>query len=180
MVTVIDGAYDSVKAIVPTGPTPYSLCYDSKNDKVYCADWGGDDVTVIDGAGDSVLKTIGVGGGPYDLVWNPAQNRVYVANSSGSSISVLRGLAGGVQETMNEERGTMKPNPTIIRGVLFLPDVSSRKPHAASLLDISGRKVMDLKPGANDVRALAPGVYFVRAVSRELSAVSCRKVVVTR
>jgi len=30
------------------------------------------------------------------------------------------------------------------------------------LLDISGRKVLDLKPGANDVRQLAPGVYFVR------------------
>jgi hypothetical protein len=49
------------------------------------------------------------------------------------------------------------------------------------LLDISGRQVLDLKPGANDVRALAPGVYFVR----ELSAASpkpqaVRKVVVTR
>jgi hypothetical protein len=31
----------------------------------------------------------------------------------------------------------------------------------ASLLDISGRKVMGLRTGANDVRALAPGVYFV-------------------
>ncbi len=51
-----------------------------------------------------------------------------------------------------------------------------------SLLDASGRKVMDLQPGANDVRALAPGVYFVRygpsAVSRELSVIT--KVVVTR
>jgi hypothetical protein len=51
---------------------------------------------------------------------------------------------------------------------------------SVSLLDISGRKVADLHPGANDVRALAPGVYFVRAVSRELSAVSCSKVVITR
>ena len=34
--------------------------------------------------------------------------------------------------------------------------------------------------GANDVRSLAPGVYFVRAVSCEPSAVSCQKVVVTR
>jgi hypothetical protein len=29
-------------------------------------------------------------------------------------------------------------------------------------MDVSGRKVMDLRRGANDVRALAPGVYFVR------------------
>jgi hypothetical protein len=30
-------------------------------------------------------------------------------------------------------------------------------------LEISGRNVLDLHSGANDVRALAPGVYFVRA-----------------
>jgi hypothetical protein len=53
----------------------------------------------------------------------------------------------------------------------------------AELLDISGRKVADLRPGANDVRALAPGVYFVRhepsAVSRERSVASVRKVIIT-
>ena len=50
---------------------------------------------------------------------------------------------------------------TVVSGVLFLTEASSHKPQAAALLDISGRKVQDLKPGANDVRALAPGVYFV-------------------
>jgi hypothetical protein len=48
------------------------------------------------------------------------------------------------------------------------------------LLDAAGRKVMDLHPGANDVRHLSAGLYFVRAVSRELSAVSCQKVVIQR
>ena len=48
-----------------------------------------------------------------------------------------------------------------------------------ALLDLTGRKVLDLKPGANDVSRLSPGVYFVRAVSREPSAVSCQKVVIT-
>jgi len=49
------------------------------------------------------------------------------------------------------------------------------------LLDASGRKVLDLHPGANDVRALSSGVYFVReqpqASSHKPQAV--RKVVVT-
>jgi hypothetical protein len=49
-----------------------------------------------------------------------------------------------------------------VRGVLFLPEASSRKPQAASLLDAVGRKVMELQAGANDTRALVPGVYFVR------------------
>jgi hypothetical protein len=34
--------------------------------------------------------------------------------------------------------------------------------------------------GSNNLRRLASYVYFIRAESRELSAVSCRKVVVTR
>ena len=51
------------------------------------------------------------------------------------------------------------------------------------LLDISGRQVMVLRPGANDVRALAPGVYFVREQdSRGLGVEDSmvRKVIVTR
>jgi len=68
------------------------------------------------------------------------------------------------------------PGSTIVRGVLELPVAASRKPQAASwLLDISGRKVLELHPGPNDVSRLAPGVYFVRsgpsAASRGPSAV---------
>jgi len=82
--------------------------------------------------------------------------------------------------------------PTIIRGSLNLPQDmtdwghdrivpnSDRVPHPVghvarpALLDISGRKVMDLKPGPNDVSGLAPGVYFVR------SRPAIHRVVVTR
>ncbi len=71
--------------------------------------------------------------------------------------------------------------PTIVHGVLFLPGDTSCRPQAASLLDADGRRVMDLGPGANDVRALSPGVYFVReepqASSHKPQAV--RKVILT-
>ena len=40
---------------------------------------------------------------------------------------------------------------------------------------------MDLRPGANDVRALAPGVYFIGGEERGAEDVGpIRKVVVTR
>lgn len=72
------------------------------------------------------------------------------------------------------------PVSTIVHGILRLP-VSPFAIHT-SLLDMTGRQVMALRPGANDVRPLAPGVYFVRsepsAVSRKPSAVT--KVVLTR
>jgi hypothetical protein len=47
--------------------------------------------------------------------------------------------------------------PTVVRWALPL---SGRSP--AVMFDITGRRVMDLKPGVNDVRHIAPGVYFVR------------------
>jgi hypothetical protein len=54
--------------------------------------------------------------------------------------------------------------PTLVRGVLHLP--SSPNPSIPSaLLDASGRKALDLRPGGNDISHLAPGVYFVRTAA---------------
>ena len=73
--------------------------------------------------------------------------------------------------------------PTVVRGLLKLGAVVSSQSagRGAELLDISGRKVMGLRPGGNDVHGLAPGIYFVRerfAASGERSAV--RKVIIAR
>ena len=58
---------------------------------------------------------------------------------------------------------------TIIRGVLRMPEPAIR--HSTFvLLNCVGRKVMDLAPGENDVRHLAPGVYFVRDETTARSA----------
>jgi hypothetical protein len=46
-------------------------------------------------------------------------------------------------------------------------------------MDASGRKVLDLRAGANDVRALAPGVYFVREAQAPAQAQAVRKVILT-
>jgi len=100
--------------------------------------------------------------------------RVWVCKYTGS----------GVDETPSAERRAPNCGPTVVGGVLMLGAVSSRQNavYMAELLDVGGRKVMGLMPGANDVRALAPGVYFVRsgpsAVSRQPSAVT--KVVIAR
>jgi hypothetical protein len=66
--------------------------------------------------------------------------------------------------------------PSVVNRVLNLAGRDE-----ALLLDVSGRRVLRLKSGANDVRALAPGVYFVReasGVKREASSI--HKVVLTK
>jgi hypothetical protein len=64
--------------------------------------------------------------------------------------------------------------PTIVRGVLLFPQSISPSLRS-SLLDASGRMVLGLKPGPNDVSNLAPDVYFVR---REPQAI--REVILAR
>jgi hypothetical protein len=74
----------------------------------------------------------------------------------------------GVEETENREVRREDAGATIVRGVLTLgtatgfPRGNRMAVPQPVLLDATGRKVMTLAPGANDVRQLAPGVYFVR------------------
>jgi YVTN family beta-propeller protein len=171
-ITVIDGASNQVITTLPVAAV--ALYYNDINNKVYC---GGLNVSILDGASDSVIREIAVGGGPESFCHNVQQNRVYAVSYYSGSISVLRdSMPVGIRGTPNPERRTANA-ATVARGVLFLPEAAGLDPQASILLDIAGRKVLDLRPGPNDVSRLASGVYFVRAVSRKLSAVSCQKVV---
>lgn len=67
--------------------------------------------------------------------------------------------AGAVKETPHTVLSTLTDWPTVLRGILVLD--SSFDTRNSSLLDASGRRVLSLRPGPNDVSRLAPGVYFV-------------------
>jgi DNA-binding beta-propeller fold protein YncE len=147
---------------------------DTTRNRVYCTD--DSTLLVYDGTTDSLIARVPVPSPGYVAV-NPADGRVYVG-SSYSDVYVIRDPSGVAEARAIGEEG-WKP-PTIIRGVLSLPP-SAHPGSPPPLLDICGRKVLDLLPGPNDVRGLAPGVYFVRgpsAVSGEPSAV--RKVVIAQ
>jgi hypothetical protein len=91
------------------------------------------------------------------------------------------GFAAGVEDSPKPQASSSKLGPTIVRGVLRLSSDDCRMLNG-ELLDIAGREVLDLKPGANDVSSIAPGVYFVRGPKTEDGRpdVVLRKVVVTR
>ena len=87
--------------------------------------------------------------------------------------------ASGVEDNTKPQTSHRRPPATVVRNVLFLPPSVLSPP--SSLLSVDGRKVLDLNPGANDVRGLSPGVYFVRPASGvERGAAGGTKVVVTR
>jgi len=68
--------------------------------------------------------------------------------------------SGVAEEAPEAGSRTTSAGSSIVRNVLLLPS-SLLSPHS-SLLSSDGRKVLDLGPGANDLRALAPGIYFHR------------------
>jgi YVTN family beta-propeller protein len=147
--------------------------------RLYCA--GHDTVTVIGGyKTDTIFRRIAVAEYAVALAWNPAHSRVYVSNSGSSSITVIRDTFEVGLEESQLPGLSHKVQATVVRGVLNLALGGGRPPgHAADLLDAAGRRVMDLQAGTNDVRRLAPGVYFVREQAQARGQV-VRKVVLTK
>lgn len=131
-----------------------------------------------------------------ELLMNGRDDRLYVLNTAGPWNPEAMPLAtfhydkwrtgwyrlsptGLAEERGTRDAGRITPNATVVRGVF------STRPTAdgsrQELLDATGRRVMSLKTGPNDVSALAPGVYFVRiayGIGREASSVT--RVVIAR
>ncbi|MBM3313783.1 hypothetical protein FJY70_04225, partial [candidate division WOR-3 bacterium] len=89
-------------------------------------------------------------------------------------LACSRDTVYGIAEWPTSGLRSQAPSAAIVRGVLSLEvDCRQHTAYRAGLLDISGRKALELHPGPNDVSRLAPGVYFVRpepsAVSRQPS-----------
>ena len=75
----------------------------------------------------------------------------------------------GIEQTKDDARRTACPGPTIVRGVILLPRFLDPS-ITPCLLDISGRSVLNLHTGANDVSCLSPGVYFCRLTAGSASS----------
>jgi hypothetical protein len=127
--------------------------------------------TVDEAEGD---KRFLISTGPFDLA--PRQSDSFVVALVASALwpdSLALASAAWTAESLYfnrvsgvaEEAGSCQRSisgATIAHGVLRWPGRSE-----SVLLDIAGRKVMDLQPGLNDIRHVAPGVYFVRGPETE-------------
>jgi hypothetical protein len=117
-----------------------------------------------------------------------AGDYAYVADCN-AGLQIYQFYGAGIEEgkTPCAVRHTSYAGPTVVRGILELPRgsdfpvVKSRglETSPTFLLDISGRKVLDLHAGPNDVSRLTSGVYFLHS-SPETRHSSIVKVVITR
>jgi hypothetical protein len=130
--------------------------------------WGGDAELSLRDNKQSVHPSIAVAGSGLHVAWydnRDGNNEIYYKRNPTGNV--------GTSETMNDEGGRIKSDPTIVRWVLCMP-ISLFSLHS-SLFDMAGRQVMSLRPGPNDVSGLTPGVYF------ECSGQSVRnKIILTR
>ena len=124
------------------------------------AGFGGSLWRTTDGGANWIGSPSGCGQDLYALRFPHDSNSGWAVGRAGVIISTIDG-GGGIEESPKPQATSHKPSTTIVRNVLLLPP-SSLRLHPSSLLDISGRKVLDLSPGPNDVSRLSPGVYFVR------------------
>jgi len=121
----------------------------------------------IVGAGGLILRTANGGAGwvsDTSGVTNDLFGIVMLDSTVGWACGaggkiLYRNGAQGIEETMSDKRGAMSPVPTMVRNRLMLP--AFLLPAPCSLLAPNGRKVMELRAGANDVRGLVPGAYVV-------------------
>lgn len=70
-------------------------------------------------------------------------------------------FAGGAVAEPTPGASRRSPAATVIRNAISLQSASADRQSSPALLDASGRRVMDLRPGENDTRHLAPGIYYV-------------------
>ena len=157
-------------AEVPGNPSAIALSPTSGLVYVACKK---NHVVAVSRDGCRVVCNLAVSDDPISLEFGGVPPRLYVGHFNTDMLHVIRDTAAGIAEHTPEPLSG-RPSETISRGMLRLPGSEN-----AGLLDITGRQVMELQTGENDIRHLAPGIYFVRtADSGKRPAV--RKVVIQK
>jgi hypothetical protein len=139
---------------------------------VHSGVYGTNFISVYDCATDSLVGLTTCQFYPLitQIFCNPVDQKIYILSQEDSAIYIFRDSLVGIAEPEENQPVEVEGITTVVRNVLYLPDTGERE---YVLLDIVGRRVQDLKPGANDVRSVVPGVYFIRR-----SGAGVRKVVV--
>jgi DNA-binding beta-propeller fold protein YncE len=165
-VSVIDMATLQLTAMVPVAGPTYAMEFDSAANRVYCLGaYGRSVLTVIDGRSDTVIGEVQTPSWPRTTAWAEPLRRLFMSLPNDGALAVITDTSHvGVLE-----RGTTglgRAGASVVRGVLFLPASGNGRRANSELLDITGRRVLVLRPGPNDVSGLADGVYFVRDEGR--------------
>jgi YVTN family beta-propeller protein len=163
----------SIAATIRVGAEPEALAWSARGNRLYVANRGTYSVSAIDCGVNEVRASISTGDEPVALAWDNDEARLYVANHASSEITVVRDTTlAAMAETVGT--GVLPVYGSVFAGTTL----RVRGKSAANLFDETGALVRGLAPGDNDIRAIAPGVYFI--VPTESSAGPSRKLLIAR
>ncbi len=112
--------------------------------------------------------------------WHPSLNPDGRGDTVSDWVDFDPWLAAPVALAERPAPTASRPAPTasVVRSILNLtPDFCGARSDLA-LMDATGRRVIALKPGSNDISRLAPGVYFIRQSADNRAPATARRVVV--
>jgi streptogramin lyase len=149
---------------IPTpGAGPYYLELDAQGD-CWFIESDSNKVGKLDPHQNTITEfspPLGAEGTTYDFALDGAGS-VWMTPFGRGLVKIV-GVAGIAEAPHNPlfADGNLRFGTSIVRNALYWPNKEK-----ADLLDISGRKVAELKPGINDLSRIAPSVYFVRSPAR--------------
>lgn len=116
-----------------TGEIPCSIAVDSKNHRLYVANYGDNTVTVLDAKTQLAVATIHVGDHPKFIAVDLILNHVYVANANDNTVTVIDTINNTVQATLSAPKNpyALAVVPAVIDSMLrmkpttLLPQLST-------------------------------------------------------
>jgi len=179
-ILAIDATSDTVVARWNLDVPPGCACLDRTGRYLFCLSYPDSCLRVYDTQSDSLVTVYWHLPLHYPISITSSPGHVYVACPD-VILAYSDAPLGICEEPASTSR---RPMQTVFRGVLVLDaaDNGQQAVDRGELLDAAGRKVLELHSGANDVRRLAPGVYFIREGLgvRGEGLGKAQKVVVTR
>ena len=154
------------------GYTPWAAACLDDSGRVQCV-WGRDGKLKFALVPEPAIEVGDISGlGWCDITTDALSQPVIAYCTSDGSIYVAHGVdvAGISDEPRDAGLRFSQSGSSIVTGVLVLGGLGTRSElpernsvmSRAVLLDVSGRKVLDLRTGANDISSITPGVYFVK------------------
>ncbi len=113
-----------------------------------------------------------------DVLFDSVGQPIVAYHRPGYGVFLAHGVdvVGQSEERQQPTANSLQPTASVVRNVLFLPANGEGRMARSELMDATGRAVLALRAGANDVSRLPAGIYFIR----ELPAGRTRRVIVTR
>ena len=173
---ILPAAAQTILATVPVGQDGFYLAANPVTNKVYVANYCGNDpgcgstspgtVTVINGLTNTVDATITVGGHPTFVVINPLTNKLYVPNRRDNTVSVINGVTNTVIKTISVGSHPTYGDVNVLTNKIYVVNNGNGQGTTMSVIDgntdtVAATVTVGNYPQAASVNPLTNKIYVV-------------------